>query len=90
MAAGEKRTRQQYTNDVKSVLNWGGDTVKWIWGMRADSPPATTVRARAYIEVKGTIFCNSCGKEFGALHMRDDMLVHIHRNWFNKRLEDAC
>lgn len=51
---------------------------------------ATTVRARAYIEVKGTIFCNSCGKEFGALHMRDDMLVHIHRNWFNKRLEDAC
>ena len=23
-------------------------------------------------------------------HMRDDMLVHIHRNWFNKRLENAC
>ena len=75
-AAGDKRPRLSFgTRDVSTVTKWGDDLVKWIWGMRADSSEATKVRAHAYIEVSGKIFCNGCGHDYPA--HKNDFKTHL-------------
>ena len=54
--ADNKRKRQQYTNEVSVVRDWGSDLVKWIWGIHDDADAATKVRAEAYIREAQKIF----------------------------------
>ena len=86
MVKREKRTT--VTSDVKTVVGWGDAVTEWIWGFGTLSDAASRERAHAFVTVSSKIYCNGCGKSYGA--HKSDFQDHLKSNKICTELRGKC